>query len=79
MFFLKRVFYYLLLVILLLFSENIKSQQLSQKTVYNVYENILSAIGNNNPRPPKLVIKSTERNPASYNPKKKNIIIEKKY
>ena len=78
MFFFKRVFYYLLLAILLLFSENIKSQQLSQKTVYDVYENILSAIGNNNPRPPKLVIKSTERNPASYNPKKKNIIIEEK-
>ena len=54
------------------------SQQLSDETLYKVYDDIVYAIGNNSPRPPVLSLKNTERNPASYHPGKKTITLENK-
>ena len=54
------------------------AQQISEISAYKVYDQIIDAIGNNNPRSPKLVFKDSERNPASYSPKKKTITIENK-
>ena len=64
--------------IILAFSLNINAQQISKKSAYDVYDRIVEAIGNNNPRSPKLVFKQTERNPASYSPQKKIITIEER-
>jgi hypothetical protein len=57
----------LLFVIL---SSNINAQQISEITSRQVFDQIINAIGNNNPRPPKLIFKDSERSPASYSPKK---------
>ena len=57
---------------------NVNAQQLREQTAFKVYNQIIDAIGNNNPRSPKLVFKDSERNPASYSPKKKTITIENK-
>jgi tetratricopeptide (TPR) repeat protein len=65
----------LLFVIL---SSNINAQQISEITSRQVFDQIINAIGNNNPRPPKLIFKDSERSPASYSPKKKTITIENK-
>ena len=65
----------LLFVIL---SSNINAQQISEITSRHVFDQIIHAIGNNNPRPPKLIFKDSERNPASYNPKHKTIVLENK-
>ena len=54
------------------------AQQISEISAHKVYSQIIDAIGNNNPRSPKLVFKDSERNPASYSPKKKTITIENK-
>ena len=54
------------------------AQQISEISAHKVYDQIIDAIGNNNPRSPKLVFKDSERNPASYSPKKKTITIENK-
>ena len=54
------------------------AQQISEISAHKVYNQIIDAIGNNNPRSPKLVFKDSERNPASYSPKKKTITIENK-
>ncbi len=54
------------------------AQQLSENSVNKVYNEIINAIGNNNPRPPKLIIKKSEKNPASYVPNKKIINLENK-
>jgi len=67
-----------LIFILLTFSCLSNAQQVSEITAHKVYNQIISAIGNNNPRLPKLVFKDSERNPASYSPKKKTITIENK-
>ena len=65
-----------LLFIILSLSGN--AQQISEISAHKVYDQIIDAIGNNNPRSPKLVFKDSERNPASYSPKKKIITIENK-
>ena len=67
-----------LLLSYIIFSLSISAQQITPKTAHKVYDQIIDAIGNNNPRPPKLVFKDSERNPASYSPKKKTITIENK-
>ena len=67
-----------LFLVCTILSININAQQISQKSAFKVYDKIIDAIGNNNPRSPKLVFKSSERNPASYNPKKRIITIENK-
>ena len=54
------------------------AQKLSQSSVDKVWNEIIDAIGNNNPRAPELLIKDSERNPASYSPKKKRITLENK-
>ena len=54
------------------------AQQLSEQTAHKVYNQIIDAIGNNNPKSPKLEFTDTERNPASYNPKLKIITLENK-
>ena len=41
-----------------------------------MYNDVITAIGNTNPRAPNLVIKNTSSNPAAYYPKK-NIIRKK--
>ena len=65
-------------VFLLLFTSFSFSQQLSPVTAKKVFEEIIVAIGNTNPRPPSLIFQNTDYNPASYSPKKKNIKIENK-
>jgi len=59
-------------------SFSINAQQISEISAHKVYNQIIDAIGNNNPRSPKLIFKDSERNPASYSPKKKTITIENK-
>ena len=54
------------------------AQELSEKTVHELYNNLLYSIGNTNPRAPDLIIKNSVRHPAGYNPKKKQIAIERK-
>lgn len=68
----------LAIIVLFFFAINVSAQQISQKNARKVYNQIIDAIGNNNPRSPKLVFKDSERNPASYSPKKKTITIENK-
>ena len=41
-------------------------------------DDIVNAIGNNSPRPPVLQFANTSRNPASFKPQKKSIVLEKK-
>ena len=62
----------------IILSLSITAQQITQKSAHKVYNQIIDAIGNNNPRSPKLVFKDSEKNPASYSPKKKTITIENK-
>ena len=59
-------------------SSSINAQQIREITARKVYDQIINAIGNNNPRPPKLIFKDSERNPASYSPKNKTIVLENK-
>jgi len=59
-------------------SLNINAQQISEISAHRVYDQIIAAIGNNNPRAPELLFKDSEKNPASYNPKKKRITLENK-
>ena len=54
------------------------AQQISEISAQKVYNQIIDAIGNNNPRSPKLFFKDSERNPASYSPKNKTITLEYK-
>ncbi len=68
----------ILIVILSSFVPDSFSQELCESTVYKVYDNLLNSIGNTNPRAPELLIKNSTRNPAGYNPLKKQISIEKK-
>ena len=68
----------LIFILIFTFSINAKAQKLSESTVDGVYKNIVFSIGNVNPRAPKLILKDSERNPASYNPNKKTITIENK-
>ena len=62
----------------LFFTYYLNAQQLDSVVVYKVYDNILNAIGNIHPRPPELILKNSQKQPASYNPYKKTISIEKK-
>jgi len=66
------------IIILYFFTFGVSAQQITPKSAHKVYDQIIDAIGNNNPRSPKLVFKDSERNPASYSPKKKTITIENK-
>jgi len=68
----------LILIFNILFVVSINAQQISEISAHKVYDQIIDAIGNNNPRSPKLVFKDSKRNPASYSPKKKIITIENK-
>ena len=69
----------LLCFVLICFSVNgIYAQQVSPITVNNVYWKIIDAIGNNNPRAPKLEIVDSESDPASYKSESKIIAIENK-
>jgi hypothetical protein len=56
----------------IILSCSLNAQQISEISADKVYNQIIDAIGNNNPRSPKLVFKDSERNPASYSPKKEN-------
>tara|TARA_Y100000994_G_scaffold249358_1_gene260563 strand:- start:8638 stop:10170 length:1533 start_codon:yes stop_codon:yes gene_type:complete len=66
------------LILFFLCSSYFYAQKLSENSVNKVYDDIIDAIGNNNPRPPKLIIKKSEKNPASYLSDKKIINIENK-
>ena len=68
----------LILIFSILFGISVKAQQLSEQTANTVYDNIISAIGNTNPREPELLFAKSKRNPASYSPKKKTITLENK-
>ena len=57
---------------------NVSAQQLNEGVARKVYGEILTAIGNTNPRAPELKFKDGKRNPASYSPKKKTITLENK-
>ena len=70
--------YIVIIIFIFCFWFNSIAQKLNENTVYNVYNNIVLSIGNVNPRAPKLILKDSERNPASYNPNKKTITIENK-
>ena len=59
-------------------SFNINAQQISEISAHKVYNQIVDAIGNTNPREPELFLKNSKRNPASYSPKKKTITLENK-
>ena len=67
-----------LLFLLLYNSVESFGQFVSEKSCYSVWNNLISSIGNNNPRAPELVLKTSEQNPASYNPKTSTVRIEKK-
>jgi len=69
--------WYALLTFFIL-SFSINAQQISEISAHKVYNQIIAAIGNNNPRAPELLFKDSEKNPASYNPKKKRITLENK-
>ena len=69
---------HLLLFLLLSNPIELFGQFVSEKSCYSVWNNLISSIGNNNPRPPELVLKNSEKNPASYNPKTSTVRIEKK-
>lgn len=66
------------IIVAILFAFTIHAQEISEGTVRLVYNEIITAIGNNSPRAPILEIKNTERNPASFNPFKKTITVERK-
>ena len=53
---------------LLFLSYFANSQQISAVTAIEVFDNIIHVIGNNNPRPPSLIFKSSTNSPASYSP-----------
>ena len=67
------LFYFLIFCSLITFGQSI-----SDKSCYLVWDNLINSIGNNNPRPPDLDLKSSEKNPASYNPKSSSVRIERK-
>ena len=67
-----------LLILFLLFKTNLYSQKISKSSAHNVYNDIILAIGNTNPRAPILEIKNTLNNPAEYYPAKNIIRIEEK-
>ena len=62
----------------LFFSYFANSQQVSEVTAIEIFDNIIHVIGNNNPRPPSLIFKSSTSNPASYSPSRNRIQIEYK-
>jgi len=73
----KNLFYWILIFITTL---EINAQQVSEKSTYKVYNDLILAIGNTNPRAPDLVISTKSSKilgPASYSPKKRRIRIEK--
>ncbi len=70
----KRLF----ILVLFFISFTLFSQNVSHYSAYKVYDDIITAIGNTNPRAPKLVIKNTSSNPAAYYPVKNIIRIEEK-
>tara|TARA_B100001250_G_scaffold144171_1_gene123423 strand:+ start:27359 stop:28918 length:1560 start_codon:yes stop_codon:yes gene_type:complete len=74
----SAIYRFYLIFSFIIVSININAQQLSQSSVDKVWNEIIAAIGNNNPREPKLEFKNSKRNPASYSPKKKTIKIENK-
>ena len=47
------------------------SQKVDSLSAHKVWDDLISAIGNNNPRPPKLIIKDRKSSSAVYSPKKK--------
>ena len=47
-------------ILLIVLSLNTQSQEISEINAYRVYNNIINAIGNNNPRPPKVIFKDTK-------------------
>ena len=71
-----RKFYLIILTILLQCS--VHAQKVSKESADEVYKNIITAIGNSTPVPPKLEFKESTKNPASFNPFKKRITIEEK-
>ena len=68
----------LLILFLILFQTNLYSQKISKSSTEKVYNDIILAIGNTNPRAPVLEIKNTLSNPAAYYPAKNIIRIEEK-
>ena len=53
-------------------------QSVTKKTTYQVFDNLISSIGNYSVITPTLIIANTNRNPASYNPSNSTIKIENK-
>lgn len=53
------------------------SQEIQETTAHEVYEKIITAVGNAHPRAPRLVFKNSKRNPASFNPFTKEISLER--
>ena len=70
----KRLF----VLVFLIIGFTLFSQNLSHNSVFKVYNDIITAIGNTSPRAPNLVIKNTVSNPAAYYPGKNIIRIEEK-
>tara|TARA_B100000427_G_scaffold327832_1_gene339488 strand:+ start:551 stop:2092 length:1542 start_codon:yes stop_codon:yes gene_type:complete len=54
------------------------SQQVSESSVYKVYNDIIHAIGNNNPPPPELKLINSKKKSANYIPRKNTIEIANK-
>ena len=67
-----------LLVLSILLQYSVQAQKVSKESAVEVYENIITAIGNSSPIPPILEFKESNSNPASFNPFKKKITIEEK-
>ena len=67
-----------LFLILLLTNITVQSQNTYQQRTVDVFNNIISGIGNNFNRIPKIEFVNTENNPAYFSPKKKTIYIENK-
>ena len=60
------------------FSGVVHSQGVHESTAFKVYEDLVVAVGNVHPRAPRLVLKNSKRNPASFNPFTKEISLERK-
>lgn len=56
----------------------VNSQEISENVVDDVFNNIIYSIGNKHPKAPILVLKNSERSPASYDPDTKTINLEHK-
>ena len=70
----KRLF----ILVLFFIGFTLFSQNVSHYSAFKVYNDIITAIGNTNPRAPNLVIKNTSFNPAAYYPVKNIVRIEEK-